>query len=188
MRMYLRQHFELRWGSYEFLVMPFGVTNALSQFIHLVQEILHEYLDDFVIVFIDDILIFSRTTEEHCKHLRLVFQQLTEQHVYAKASKCLIHVRELEFLGQWITTRGVAPVKGKLNAMREWETPTSGKDIRSFWGFANYYRQFVPGYASIAAPLTMLTKKEVLWHWDPCNAGLLKMTNLPYALHHSYSI
>ena len=156
--------FPMRWGSYEFLVIPFGVTNALSQFMHLVQDILREYLDDFVIVFIDDILIFSWTTKEHCKHLRLVFQKLTEQPVYAKASKCLIHVRELEFLGQWITTRGVTPVKGKLNVVREWETPTSVKDIRSFWGFANYYRRFVPGYASIAAPLTMLTKKDVLWH------------------------
>ena len=134
---------------------------------HLVQDILREYLDDFVIVFIDNILIFSRTTKEHYKHLRLVFQKLTEQHVYAKASKCLIHVRELEFLGQWITTRGVAPVKGKLNVVREWETPTNVKDIRPFLGFANYYRRFVPGYASIVAPLTMLMKKDVLWQWGP---------------------
>ena len=99
--------------------MPFGVIKAPSQFMHLVQDILWKYLDDFVIVFIDDILIFFRTTEEHCKHLRLVFQTLTKQHVYAKASKYLIHVRELEFLGQWITTRGVAPMKGKLNVVRE---------------------------------------------------------------------
>ena len=84
--------FQTRWGSYEFFVMPFGVTNSHSQFMHLVHDILYEYLDDFVIVFIDDILIFSRTTEEHRRHLRLVFQKLTEQHVYAKASKCLIHV------------------------------------------------------------------------------------------------
>ena len=129
---------------------------------HLVQDILRKYLDDFVFVFIDDILMFSRTTEEHCKHLRLVFQKLTEQHIYAKASKCLIHVRELEFLGQWITMRGVAPVKGKLNAVREWEAPTNIKDIRSFLGFANYYRRFVPSYASIIAPLIMLMKKDVL--------------------------
>ena len=128
--------FRTRWGSYEFLVMPFGVTNAPLQFMHLVQDILHEYLDDFVIIFIDDILIFSRTTEEHCKHRRLVFQRLTDQHVYAKGSKCFIDVQELEFLGQWVTTRGVAPVKGKLNAVRELETPTSIKDIRPFLGFA----------------------------------------------------
>ena len=165
--MYLRPHFEYVGDCNEFLVMPFGVTNVPSQFMHLVQGILRKYLDDFVIVFINDILIFSRTTEEHCKHLRLVFQKLTEQHVYAKASKYLIHVQELEFLDQWITTREVAPVKGKLNAVREWETPTSVKDIRSFLGFANYYRWFIPSYVSIAAPPTMLTKKDVLWHWGP---------------------
>ena len=76
-------------------------------------------------------------------------------------------------------------MKGKLNAVHGWETLTNAKDIRSFLGFANYYRQFVLGYASIAAPLTMLTKKDVLWHWGSCNAGLLKVSNLPYALHHS---
>ena len=81
------------WGSYEFLVMPFSVTNAPLQFIYLVQDILHEYLDDFVIVFIDDILIFFCTTKAHCKHLRQVFQPLTEQQIYAKALKCLIHVK-----------------------------------------------------------------------------------------------
>ena len=159
--------FRTRWGSYEFLVMPFGVTNAPSQFMHLVQDILREYLDEFVIVFIDDILIFSRTTEEHAKHLRLVLQKLLDHKVYAKASKCIIHVSELEFLGQWVTTKGVAPVKGKLQAVREWPTPTNLKDIRSFLGFANYYRRFVPGYANIASPLTTLTKKDVRWHWGP---------------------
>ena len=105
---------------------------------HLVQDILHEYLDAFVIVFVDDILIFSCTTEEHYKDLRLVFQKLTKQHVYVKASKCLIHVQELEFLGQWVTTRGVTLVKGKLNVVHEWENPTSVKDIRSFLGLPNY--------------------------------------------------
>ena len=159
--------FRMLWGSYEFLVMPFGVTNAPSKFMHLVQDILCIYLDDFVIIFIGNILILSRTTENHCKYLRLVFQKLTEQHVYAKASKCLIHVQELEFLVQWIRTRGVAPVKDKLNAVREWETPTSVKDVRSFLWFANYYRRFIPSYASIAAPLTMLTEKDLLWHWGP---------------------
>ena len=81
-------------------------------------------------------------------------------------------MQELEFLGQWVTIKGVAPIKGKLNVVREWETPTSVTDIRSFLGFANYYHRFVPGYASIPAPLTMLTKKGVLWHWGPlqCSA------------------
>ena len=151
---------------------------------HLVQDILHKYLDDFVIMLIDDILIFSPTTEEHCKHLRLVFQGLTKQYVYAKASKCLIRVQELEFLGQWVTTKGFALVKGKLNAVREWETPTNVKDIRSFLRFANYYRRFVPSYASIAAPLMMLTKRTSFGIGVPYNAGLLQILNPPYVLHH----
>ena len=86
---------------------------------HLVQDILWEYLDDFVIVFIDDILTFSRTTEEHAKHLRLIFHRLSEQNAYAKTSKCLIHVTELEFLGQWIITKGVTLVQSKLKVVHE---------------------------------------------------------------------
>ena len=129
--------FQMRWGLYEFWVMPFGVTNAPSQFIHLVQDILREYLDDFIIIFIDDILILSHITKEHSQHLMLIFQPLKEQYVYSKVAKCLIHVIELEFLGQWITTKGIAPVQTKVKAVHEWETPTSIKDIQSFLGFAN---------------------------------------------------
>ena len=109
--------------------MPIGSMNAPLQFIHLVQYTLHKYLDDFVIVFIDDILIFSRTVAEHAEHLQLIFQRLKEKQVYTKASKCLIHVLKLEFLGQWIMTKGVTPVQEKLKIVHEWETPTSGKDI-----------------------------------------------------------
>ena len=107
----------MRWGSYEFLVMPFGVTSCHSRFTHLVQDIFVEYLDDFVVIFIDGILIFSRTTEEHREHLRLAFQRLMEQEIYAKASKCIIHMQELDFLGQWGTTKGAALVKSKLNVV-----------------------------------------------------------------------
>lgn len=84
---------------------------------HLVQDILHEYLDDFMIFFIDDILIFSHTTEDHAKRLRLIFQRPKEKEVYAKASKCLIHAQGLEFLGRWVTTKGFAPVKAKLQVV-----------------------------------------------------------------------
>ena len=156
----------MHWGSYKFF--DDGISCYQCPFIihgfgiGYPQKISWWFCN---VIFIDDILIFSHTTEEHCKHLRLVFQWLIEQHVYAKASKCLIRVQELEFLGQRVTTRGVAPIKGKLNAAHEWESPTNVKYIRSFLGFVNYYRRFVPGYASIVAPLTMLTKKEVLWHW-----------------------
>ena len=129
--------FQTCLGSYEFLMMPFRITNAPSQFMHLVQDIIHKYLDDLVIVFIDDIMIFSWPTEEHAEHPRLVFQGLKEQQVYTKASKCLFHVQEL------VTTRGVAPMRATLNALHEKETPTSAKDIRSFLGFSNYYPRFL---------------------------------------------
>ena len=92
--------FRTRWGLFEFLVMPFGVTNAPSQFMHLVQNVLHGYLDVFVIVFIDDILVYSKNIAEHAEHLRLIFERLRQHQLFAKASKCSLHVREVEFLGQ----------------------------------------------------------------------------------------
>ena len=143
--------FRTCWGSYEFLVVHFGVNNAVSQFMHLVHEILYKYLDDFVIVFIDDILIFFRTTAEHAEHLRPIFQRMIKQNVYSKSSKCLIHVTEMEVLGQWITIKGVTPVQTKLKVVREWQNSTNVKDIRSFLGFTNYYRRFVQNYASIGS-------------------------------------
>ena len=108
--------------------MPFGVTNAPLQFMHLVQDILSKYLGDFLIVFIDDILVFPNPWKEHAKHLRLVFQRLKKQHIYAKGSKCITHVQELKFLGQWVTTRGVAAMRAELHAMPEWETPTTSQN------------------------------------------------------------
>ena len=92
--------FRMRWGLFELLVMPIGVPNAPLQFMHLVQDVLHGYLDVFVVVFIDDILVYSRNIEEHAKHLRLIFERLREHQLFAKASKCTLHVNELEFLGQ----------------------------------------------------------------------------------------
>ena len=164
---------------------------------HLVQDVLHGYLDVFVVVFIDDILVYSRNTEEHAEHLRLIFERLRKHQLFAKASKCTLHVNEVEFLGQWITPEGAAPIAEKLRAVRDWEPPNSVKDVRSFLGFANYYRRFVPGYAGIASPLTLLTKKNIEWHWGPvqrrafsalksalCNAPLLIFPDpkLPYTV------
>ena len=154
--------------------MPFGVTNAPSQFMHLVQDVLHGYLDVFVVVFIDDILVYSKNTEVHAEHLRLIFERLREHQLFAKASKCTLHVNEVQSLGQWITLEGAAPIAEKLRAVRDWEPPNSVKDVRSFLGFVNYYRRFVPRYAGIASLLTLLMKKNIEWHWDPvqCRAFL----------------
>ena len=135
--------FRTRWGLFEFLVMPFGITNAPSQFMNMMNDVLSDYLDDFVLVFLDDILIYSRTVEQHTEHLGKVLEALRKHHLYAKASKCSIMVREVEFLGQWITPDGAAPTKEKMKAVIEWETPQDLKGVRSFLGFANYYHHFV---------------------------------------------
>ena len=159
--------FRTRWGLYEFLVMPFGVTNAPSQFMHMINDVLARYLDVFVLVFLDDILVYSCTVEEHAEHLRKVFIALRKHRLFAKASKCNIMVKEVEFLGQWIAPQGASPLKEKLKAVRRWERPQTVKDVKSFLGFANYYRRFISNYTEIAAPLTYLTKKYVEMHWGP---------------------
>ena len=187
--------FRKRWGLFEFLVMPYGVTNAPSQFMYLVQDILHRYLNVFVVVFIDDILVYSRNTEEHVEHLRLIFERLRKHQLFAKASKWTLYINKVEFLGQWIMLKGATPIVEKLHAVCDWEPPNSVKDVRSFLGFANYYRWFVPRYAGIASPLTLLTKKNIEWHWgvvqrrafselksDLCNPPFLILLDpkLPY--------
>ena len=134
---------------------------------HLVQDVLHGYLDVFVVVFIDNILVYSKNTKEHAEHLRLIFERLRKHQLFATASKCTLHINKVEFLGQWITPEGAAPIAEKLRAVCDWEPPNSVKDVRSFLGFANYYHRFVPGCAGIASPLTLLTKKIIEWHWGP---------------------
>ena len=115
-------------------------------------------------VFIDDIFLYSRNTKEHVEHVELIFQRLRKHYLFAKASKCTLHVNEVEFLGQWIAPKGTASIAEKLCAMYDWEPLNSVKDVRSFLGFANYYHQFVPGYAGIASRLTLPTKKNIEWH------------------------
>ena len=134
---------------------------------HMINDVLARYLDVFILVFLDDILVYSRTVEEHAEHLRKVFSALRKHRLFTKASKCNIMVKEVEFLGQWITPQGASPLKEKLKAVRSWERPPTVKDVRSFLGFANYYRRFISKYMEIAAPLTYLTNKDVEMHWGP---------------------
>ena len=133
--------FRMRWGLFKFLVMPFGVANAYLQFMHLVQDALHGYLDVFVVVFIDDILVYSKSIAKHAEHLRLIFERLRKQQLFAKASKCTLHVSEVEFMDQWITLESFTLIVEKLHVMRYWDPLKSGKDVRSFLGFTNYYRR-----------------------------------------------
>ena len=134
--------------------MPFGLTNAPAYFMYLMNKVFMEYLDKFVVVFIDDILIFSKSEEEHEQHLRLVLGKLREHKLYAKFSKCQFWLNEVGFLGYTLTARGLAVDQSKISTVTNWESPKDMKDVRSFLGLAGYYRKFVEGFSTIARPMT----------------------------------
>ncbi|KAL5555998.1 hypothetical protein UlMin_038234 [Ulmus minor] len=132
--------FRTRYGHYEFLVMPFGLTNAPAAFMDLMNRVFKAYLDKFVIVFIDDILVYSRSQEEHANHLRMVLQTLVEHRLYAKFSKCEFWLQSVQFLGHVISKDGLSVDPAKIEAVSKWAAPTSVTEIRSFLGLAGYYR------------------------------------------------
>ena len=146
--------FRTRYGHYEFLVMPFGLTNAPAAFMDLMNRVFAQYLDKFIIVFIDDILVYSKTPEEHEEHLRVTLQLLRDSKLYAKFSKCDFWLSEVHFLGHVVSKEGVSVDPAKVEAVSKWAAPTSVTEIRSFLGLAGYYRRFVEGFSKIASPLT----------------------------------
>ena len=152
--------FRTRYGNFELLVMPFGLTNAPAAFMDLMNRIFRPYLDQFVIVFIDNILIYSGSGEEHVEHLRIVLQTLREHRLYAKLSKCQFWHDSVAFLGHIVSAEGFSVDPQKVEAILNWKPPMSVMEIRSFLGLAGYYRKFVEGFSKIAAPLTRLTRKE----------------------------
>ena len=158
--------FRTRYGHYEFLVMSFGLTNAPSAFMDLMNRVCKPFLDKSVIVFIDDILIYSKSKQEHEKHLREVLEVLKKEKLYAKFSKCEFWIQEVQFLGHVVNQEGIMIDPAKIEAVMKWEQPKSPTEIRSFLGLAGYYRRFIQGFSSIATPLTALTHKGATYAWN----------------------
>lgn len=158
--------FRTRYGHFEFLVLPFGLTNAPGTFMHLMHQTFREFLDEFVLVFLDDILIFSKTLEEHERHVTAVLQKLRDSKLYAKESKCEFFKTEVEFLGHHVGRNGVRMMDDKIEAINAWPTPTKVTDVRSFLGTAGYYRKFIRDFSRVAAPLSNLTHDNVKFVWS----------------------
>jgi hypothetical protein len=154
--------FTTRYRLYEFLVMSFGLTNAPAYFMNLMNKVFMEYLDQFVVVFIDDILVYSQNKEEHEDHLRLVLQKLRDNQLYA----CDFWLKEVAFLGHITTNGGIKVDPGKISEILNWKQPTDVSKIRSFLGLAEYYRRFIEGFSKIVKPFTSLLEKGKEFKWD----------------------
>jgi hypothetical protein len=157
--------FRTRYGLYEYTVMSFGLTNAPAYFMYLMNKVFMEYLDRFVVVFIDDILIFSKTMEEHEEHLRLVLEKLRSNLLYAKFSKCEFWLTEVTFLGHVISAGGVSVDSGKVKDVLNWMPPTTVSEIQSFLGLGGYYRRFIKDFSKIAKPMMKLLEKNKAFEW-----------------------
>ncbi|GJY58119.1 putative reverse transcriptase domain-containing protein [Tanacetum coccineum] len=157
--------FRTRYGHYEFQVMSFGLTNAPAVFMDLMNRVCKPYLDKFVIVFIYDILIYSKNKEEHEKHLKIILELLKKEQLYAKFSKCDFWLESVQFLSHMINSKGVHVDPAKVEAIRNWSAPTTPKEVRQFLGLAGYYRRFIKGFSLISKPLTKLTQKNKKYEW-----------------------
>ncbi|XP_038882392.1 uncharacterized mitochondrial protein AtMg00860-like [Benincasa hispida] len=146
--------------------MSFGLTNALAVFMDLMNRVFKEFLDTFVIVFIDDILIYSKTEAEHEEHLQKVLETLRANKLYAKFSKCEFWLKQVSFLGHVVSKEGVSVDPAKVEAVTGWACPTTVSEVPSFLGLTGYYRRFVKDFSRIAAPLTQLTRKRATFVWN----------------------
>ena len=153
-----RSAFKTRWGLFEYLVLPFGLCNAPATFMAMMNDVLRPYLDKFVLCFLDDILIYSKSRAEHLHHLQMVLSTLLQYHLHLQLKKCSFGKDSVLFLGHIVSQAGISVDPAKIEAVQKWPTPTNLKEIRAFLGFANYYRRFVRNYSKIAGPIQALTK------------------------------
>jgi hypothetical protein len=168
--------FVSRYGLYEYTMMSFRLTNAPTLFMYLMSKVFMEYLYKFVVVFIDDILVYSRSEEEHEGHLRLVLQKFRDHRLYAKLSKCKFWLKQVAFLGHIISKGGISVDPSKIYDVLSWNAPTSVSDIQSFWGLAGYYRTFIEGFWKLSKPMTELLEKDKKFKWTPtCEASFQEL-------------
>jgi hypothetical protein len=161
--------FRCQYGHFEYLVMPFGLTNAPAIFQGMMVDIFRDILDIYVVIYLDDLLIFSVDEATHVGHVQEVLSRLRKFRLYAKASKCVFHSESVEFLGFVVSASGLCMAEDKLAAVKEWPVPSRVKDVQSFLGFCNFYRRFIKSFSEISRCLSDLTKKDVVWCWsDDC--------------------
>src|SRR5882672_7212089 len=161
--------FRTQYGSFEFLVMPMGLTNAPATFQAFMNHIFQDMTEIFVVIYLDDILIFSNSLEDHQVHVRCVLERLCEYDLHSKPEKCLFHTQTIEFLGFMVTPTGISMDTAKTDAVSVWPTPTNLNAVQAFLGFANFYRQFIVGFLDIVIPLIRLTHKDTPFSWGPYN-------------------
>jgi hypothetical protein len=157
--------FRCRFGHFEYLVMPFGLTNAPAIFQHLINDILRDLLDVYCIAYLDDILIYSSSPEEHVKHVATVLERLQQNFLYAKLEKCEFSTTTVSFLGYLISTDGLRMEPARVASIETWPTPTNVKQLQQFLGFANFYRMFIHNYTRVIHPMLQLLKKDTTFTW-----------------------
>jgi hypothetical protein len=171
--------FRTRYGHYEFTVVPFGLSNAPVVFMCLMNGVFRNYLDKIVIVFLDDILVYSKIEEEHEQHLRMVLQVLREHQLYAKLSKCSFYQKQIHYLGHIISEEGIVVDPEKVQAIQEWPAPRNVTEVRSFMGLAGYYRRFIAGFSKISHAITSLQRKEKKFQWnEECESSVQQLKQL----------
>ncbi|CCO35846.1 Retrotransposable element Tf2 155 kDa protein type 2 [Rhizoctonia solani AG-1 IB] len=158
--------FQTKYGLFESLVMTFGLTNAPAAFQYFMNNLFQDLLDVYVIIYLDNILIFSKNEVEHKFHVHEVLQRLEAAQLFCKGSKCKFHRTQVEYLGIIVSNQGFSLDKLKIQAVQEWLVPTTVKQVQSFLGFANFLRQFVANFSHMARPLHNLVKKEAAWNWS----------------------
>ncbi|GJS27843.1 putative reverse transcriptase domain-containing protein [Tanacetum coccineum] len=160
-----RTAFRIRYGLYEFQVMPFGLTNAPAVFMDLMNRLCKSYLNKFMIFFIDDIMIYSKTKQEHEEHLKLILELLKKKELYAKFSKCEFWIPKVQFLRHVINNKGIHVDPTKIESIKDWASPKSLTEIRQFLGLAGYYQRLIKGFSKITKSMTKLTQKKVKFDW-----------------------